>query len=137
MVPIIYYYTSQYPGYKVSPLTWSISIGQNADHTSGLECILMTHEMYLLTLRFLLKADELLKVRKEKALIQTTLDEMRVKHKRDVEALKENIRKSHSEMDAARKLHETEILIMKDTLDRREEELKLIRAEAVKASQVG
>ena len=79
-------------------------------------------------MRFLLKADELLKVRKEKALIQTTLDEMRVKHKRDVEALKENIRKSHSEMDAARKLHETEIMIMKDTLDRREEELKLIRA---------
>ena len=87
--------------------------------------------------RFPLAADEVLKVRKEKALIQTTLDEMRVKHKRDVEALKENIRKSHSEMDAARKLHETEIMVMKETCDRREEELKHIRAEAVKAGQVG
>ena len=86
---------------------------------------------------FPLAADEMLKVRKEKALIQTTLDEVRGKHKRDVEALKENIRKSHSEMDAARKLHETEMMVMKDTCDRREEELKRIRAEAVKASQVG
>ena len=86
---------------------------------------------------FPLVADELLKVRKEKALVQTTLDEVRVKHKRDVEALKENIRKSHSEMDAASKLHETEMMVMKDTCDRREEELKHIRAEAVKASQVG
>ena len=86
---------------------------------------------------FPLVADELLRVRKEKALIQTTLDEVRGKHKRDVEALKENIRKSHSEMDAASKLHETEMMVMKDTCDRREEELKHIRAEAVKASQVG
>ena len=61
-------------------------------------------------------ADELLKVRKEKALIQTTLDEMRVKHKRDVEALKENLRKSHSEMDAAQKLHDREIMVMKESV---------------------
>ena len=81
-------------------------------------------------------ADDLLKVRKEKALLQTTLDEMRAKYKRDVEALKENMRKARSEMDAARKLHETEMTVMKDACDRREGELKQIRAEAVKASQV-
>ena len=55
-------------------------------------------------------------MRKEKALIQTTLDEMRVKHKRDVEVLKENLRKSHSEMDAAQKLHDREILVMKESV---------------------
>ena len=85
---------------------------------------------------FFAAADDLLKVRKERALLQTTLEEMRAKYKRDVEALKENMRKARSEMDAARKLHETEMCVMKDACDRREGELKQIRAEAVKASQV-
>jgi hypothetical protein len=81
-------------------------------------------------------AADLLKVRKEKALLQTTLDETRSKQKRDMETVKEGHKKANSELDAARRSHEVELKKAKAVCDAREEELKQLRMELVKANQV-
>ncbi len=81
-------------------------------------------------------ADDLLKVRKEKSLLQTALDEAKAKHKRDVESLRETNKKVSGELEAARRSHEADAKRNKELCDSQEVELKRLRVEVAKSSQV-
>ena len=79
--------------------------------------------------------EEMLKVRREKATIQATLDETRKKHDSDVKSLKEDKRSLMTELNHLKVMHEAEVKKMKAVCDRREEELRNLKSEVLKIKQ--